>query len=219
MIATQIEHGLRSGLLYPFRSSSLIESACLEIARFMEESVSETGLVPGKYLVFLPSNSHQGKDRGNIEYALKTFLRNFIKDAGYIPACKAEVVLRYHDSGRIYVKAIKTNDYKPSVEVVLLKAPSSYSGNSTFMINGSKNIIIGRAEKAGIRIVHDFISSHHLQLSIIDHDVCLVRDLSSTNGTVLKGKRLEPNKDIQVTLPVNIRLAGRFELLIRSGSR
>jgi diguanylate cyclase (GGDEF)-like protein len=63
-----------------------------------------------------------------------------------------------------------------------------------YKIEGDKTVI-GRGQKAQIRLLDDGISREHAQLVIINDRVVL-QDLGSTNGTYCNGLKVEANKEL-----------------------
>jgi diguanylate cyclase (GGDEF)-like protein len=63
-----------------------------------------------------------------------------------------------------------------------------------YKIEGEKTII-GRGQKAQIRLLDDGISREHAQLVIVN-DRIVLQDLGSTNGTYCNGLKVEANKDL-----------------------
>jgi pSer/pThr/pTyr-binding forkhead associated (FHA) protein len=55
-------------------------------------------------------------------------------------------------------------------------------------------LLVGRSEDAKLRISQDCVSRRHCQFLAKDGEV-FVRDLDSTNGTLLDGERIEPQAD------------------------
>ncbi|MCE9631765.1 MAG: FHA domain-containing protein [Planctomycetia bacterium] len=55
-------------------------------------------------------------------------------------------------------------------------------------------LLVGRSEEAKLRIAQDCVSRRHCQFLAKDDEV-FVRDLGSTNGTILDGERIEPETD------------------------
>jgi len=63
-----------------------------------------------------------------------------------------------------------------------------------YKIEGEKTII-GRGQKAQIRLLDDGISREHAQLVIVN-DRIVLQDLGSTNGTYCNGLKVEANKEL-----------------------
>ena len=59
-------------------------------------------------------------------------------------------------------------------------------------LRAGQEVTIGRSSQADIIIRNRYISKKHLSLSLDDHGSVIARDLNSTNGTYLGGKKLEP---------------------------
>lgn len=59
-------------------------------------------------------------------------------------------------------------------------------------------VLVGRGEEAKIRIPQDSVSRRHCEFVERDGRVC-IRDLGSTNGTLLDGRRIEANVDTPVS--------------------
>jgi two-component system cell cycle response regulator len=63
-----------------------------------------------------------------------------------------------------------------------------------YKIEGDKTVI-GRGQKAQIRLLDDGISREHAQLVIVN-DRIVLQDLGSTNGTYCNGLKVEANKEL-----------------------
>jgi diguanylate cyclase (GGDEF)-like protein len=63
-----------------------------------------------------------------------------------------------------------------------------------YKIEGNKTVI-GRGQKANIRLLDDGISREHAQLVVIN-DRIVLQDLGSTNGTYCNGLKVEANKEL-----------------------
>jgi pSer/pThr/pTyr-binding forkhead associated (FHA) protein len=59
-------------------------------------------------------------------------------------------------------------------------------------------VLVGRGDEAKIRIPQDSVSRRHCEFVERDGHVW-IRDLGSTNGTLLEGKRIQPNVDTPVS--------------------
>jgi two-component system, cell cycle response regulator len=55
---------------------------------------------------------------------------------------------------------------------------------------GRERTIVGRGQKADVRILDDGISREHCEI-VMEHGQPVLRDLQSTNGTLVKGSRVE----------------------------
>ncbi|MDZ4696393.1 MAG: GGDEF domain-containing protein [Deltaproteobacteria bacterium] len=58
---------------------------------------------------------------------------------------------------------------------------------------GRERTIVGRGQKADIRILDDGISREHCEI-VMEHGHPVLRDLQSTNGTLVKGGRVETHR-------------------------
>jgi hypothetical protein len=76
-----------------------------------------------------------------------------------------------------------------------------------------RDAIIGRGADCNLRIAANSISRHHCKISITPKDV-YVRDLGSSNGTYVEGKKIEPNEDVLVAPGAKLTLGGvKFRVL------
>ena len=64
-----------------------------------------------------------------------------------------------------------------------------------FVLEGEVTYV-GRSPDNHVRINHDTVSRHHLKV-LLKGDKFFIKDLGSTNGTLLKGKRLIPGREYE----------------------
>jgi len=69
-----------------------------------------------------------------------------------------------------------------------------------------RTFTLGRTNKANFVIPLQILSSIHLEFSILEGTGCFVTDKGSTNGTYLKGEKLDPNKPYLLASPFNLRI-------------
>lgn len=68
-------------------------------------------------------------------------------------------------------------------------------------------LLVGRAEEARLRVSQDCVSRRHCEL--VDRDgVVFIRDLKSTNGTLVAGAAIEPEVDVAVPSGAVIKVGG-----------
>ncbi|MGB1252711.1 MAG: FHA domain-containing protein [Candidatus Promineifilaceae bacterium] len=72
--------------------------------------------------------------------------------------------------------------------------------------------VIGRNPDNNLQLAHDFVSGTHASIECTSTN-CFITDLHSTNGTVVDGDRLRPNKRLIITRKSQIRI-GPFTLSI-----
>jgi pSer/pThr/pTyr-binding forkhead associated (FHA) protein len=68
-------------------------------------------------------------------------------------------------------------------------------------------VVVGRGDEAKFRVQQDSVSRRHCELFIKDDTVC-VRDLGSTNGTILDGERIASSVATVVPPGAQIRVGG-----------
>ena len=56
----------------------------------------------------------------------------------------------------------------------------------------NREVIVGRSSNVNVKIENKYVSTKHLSLMLLNGQV-KVRDLSSSNGTYISGKKLDPN--------------------------
>jgi len=66
-------------------------------------------------------------------------------------------------------------------------------GVPPIVLTPNSEVIVGRSKNADITIDNKYVSSKHVALSLDENHKVQVRDLSSSNGTYLGGRKLEPN--------------------------
>ncbi len=111
---------------------------------------------------------------------------------------------------------IIVNAKKPKKEVLLDSglrvqyAPDTIMAGKRYVINGT--LRFGRAEDCNIRYPDKApgISSHHCEIFVNEGNV-YIRDLNSTHGTFVNGKRISSNQPIPLTAGSEICLAGGKE--------
>lgn len=59
-------------------------------------------------------------------------------------------------------------------------------------------ISIGKSSSCTIRISNEYVSSYHAELILLDNGDIFLVDCSSTNGTFVQGKRIQPNVEVPV---------------------
>ena len=79
------------------------------------------------------------------------------------------------------------------------------------LTNDGKEIIIGRYRSCDLRLVHNSVSRRHASISV-DNKKLFIRDLHSSNGTYLNGKKLFDEKELAVDDSIQI---GPFEIHLR----
>jgi hypothetical protein len=84
---------------------------------------------------------------------------------------------------------MSTFDGVPKIRVVL-------KGESPREFNSGR-VIIGRSGQADYLINHDSVSRHHLEIAIVERALW-IRDLNSTKGTFIEGRRVPPGKSFQI---------------------
>jgi serine/threonine protein kinase len=89
------------------------------------------------------------------------------------------------------IKYFGKKDFQESYDSVTLLGVGQ--GVPSVVLKPNMEIIIGRSGKADIRIDNKYVSGQHLSLSLDSNRRVQVRDLSSSNGTYLEGRKLEPN--------------------------
>jgi pSer/pThr/pTyr-binding forkhead associated (FHA) protein len=68
-------------------------------------------------------------------------------------------------------------------------------------------LLVGRADEAKLRVVQDFVSRRHCEFIERDGEV-YVRDLKSTNGTLVDGQLIPPDVDTLVKSGSIVRVGG-----------
>jgi pSer/pThr/pTyr-binding forkhead associated (FHA) protein len=68
-------------------------------------------------------------------------------------------------------------------------------------------IVVGRSDEAKFRIQQDSVSRRHCEFFLVDGEV-QVRDLGSTNGTLLDGERLEASQPVRVPPGARVQVGG-----------
>jgi two-component system, NtrC family, response regulator AtoC len=70
----------------------------------------------------------------------------------------------------------------------------------TFPLPASGSIKIGRDERADVRITDDLASRMHAQLDVESSSRLTVEDLGSSNGTFVRGEKIEPGRRVTLQL-------------------
>lgn len=86
-------------------------------------------------------------------------------------------------------------------------------GNSQweFLVE-KRTFTLGRTSKSNFVVPLQILSSLHLEFSILEGTGCFVTDKGSTNGTFLKGEKLDPEKPYLLVSPFNLRIGLKTEL-------
>ena len=70
---------------------------------------------------------------------------------------------------------------------------SSISGVPPIVLAPYDEIVIGRSSSADVQINNKYISGRHVVFTLNEYNVVEIRDLSSSNGTFIDGRKLEAN--------------------------
>ncbi len=81
-------------------------------------------------------------------------------------------------------KGVQTN------KTVTLKGTTSET--SAIVLSNKNEIIIGRSQQANVVLKNPFVSVQHLSVKLNEKNKVIVKDLSSSNGTYIDGKKLDP---------------------------
>lgn len=86
-------------------------------------------------------------------------------------------------------------------------------GNSQweFLVE-KRTFTLGRTNKANFVLPLQALSSLHLEFSVLEGTGCFVMDKGSTNGTYLKGEKLDPEKPYLLVSPFKLRIGLKTEL-------
>lgn len=95
-------------------------------------------------------------------------------------------VINNFDKGAIDAIVIDYNKEKITLSSKNTKYPS-------ISVAKNKKITVGRSSKNTFKVNNTFISSQHLKIKFI-HELLYVKDLNSSNGTYINGKKLTPDK-------------------------
>jgi predicted component of type VI protein secretion system len=92
----------------------------------------------------------------------------------------------------------------PDKEVVVVKNASIYTkGIPRLEAHGKSKILsnkafgIGRDKHNAVIILDEKVSKFHAVVTF-EKGICFIRDINSTNGTFVNGKRLVPNKNVEL---------------------
>jgi len=98
---------------------------------------------------------------------------------------------KYGLKSDIEKKCIKPIIIDYTVDKIILK--SQDNKYSIISVENNKNITIGRSTENTISVNNTFLSSQHLKIKFMN-SILYVKDLDSTNGTYIDGKKLTPNR-------------------------
>lgn len=79
------------------------------------------------------------------------------------------------------------------------------AGGGPMTFDVDREIIIGRATSADIRLPFSFVSSRHLRI-FEDQNAWMVEDLGSTNGTMVADTQMRPNVPLRITAPLCLKI-------------
>jgi pSer/pThr/pTyr-binding forkhead associated (FHA) protein len=58
------------------------------------------------------------------------------------------------------------------------------------VVSVGKRVLIGRADDCDVRIKNNSVSRHHAEIEALDADEWIIRDLGSTLGVMVEGKKV-----------------------------
>ncbi len=111
-----------------------------------------------------------------------------------------------------YMKARRTGQNLPYIKLINRRDSLDVKVEESYILDD--NLIIGRSLGNSITITDPFLSGQHVVFTIKDDRYCL-KDLGSTNGTFVNGKRLE---DVPIVLNDGDRIRiGQLDFLYVAG--
>ncbi len=70
---------------------------------------------------------------------------------------------------------------------------SASQGTPSIILSPNMEVVVGRSSYVNVKIDNKYVSSKHLSLLVDNTGRVKVRDMSSSNGTYIDGKKLDPN--------------------------
>jgi uncharacterized membrane protein YhaH (DUF805 family) len=116
--------------------------------------------------------------------------RNDAKLPRYLP----EAIDVESEAVDTYADTMVQNDTEPTypgVDSVTLKGEADRV--PSIVLYRDEEVVVGRASQADVAIADKYISKRHVSLYLDERGRVVARDLHSTNGTYLAGKKLEPD--------------------------
>jgi uncharacterized membrane protein YsdA (DUF1294 family) len=86
-------------------------------------------------------------------------------------------------------KKKKSKDVQTNKTVTLKGATSK---TSAIVLSNHNEIIVGRSQQANVVVRNQFVSVQHLSIKLNGKNKVIVKDLNSSNGTYIDGKKLDP---------------------------
>ena len=227
MIATKIENTLRRRLydifLREYTESFESEKVRIEIIRCIERTALFTGsqwIMPDRFLITVSEKLCLSQsDTQTLKMRSESIIENYQKDSGYnrINELHIDVILKTAAKTSIEVSGwITLPEGNPEYFIAALRNCEELNRPVTFLdVVCGETYLVGRSNRADIRIQHPFISYEHAQVIINKWGETAVCDLHSVNGTFVNGKRLLSHRIIPADLPVSIVFGGVYELYIR----
>lgn len=171
----------------------------IELAKKLEKEMNEKKTVsvakvyaPNHYTFYLSPQDREefSSFEPQLVLELKEFLKKQLKAKKYALMGEPEIILEERKDLSLGEFILKSKLASPEKQVIQASLTLSFKGEDEEIFFLSKPVTtIGRIESNDIVIPDPSISRHHAQIKLADGKF-LLRDLDSTNGTFLDGKRI-----------------------------
>ncbi len=225
MVATRIENRLRIQLFGLLRKNMDILSGDAwkaKIIQCIEDSARRIGkywISPDQFSISIPSDSVADySDYLSLRKDIERFVDRYVEENGFRTTAPVDVLLCpvcRERSNSIEVEAvISDRPYIESFCSIVIGKPEDEGSPTSRSLKIPGEYYIGRSRDADICLDSPFVSKFHFLLNPVDEKFCFIRDLNSVNGTYVNSEKIESNMDLRFNLPVTIKIAGLFELII-----
>jgi len=222
MIATRIDNSLRDRLFGLFLKSdgTAAEDFWKRLLMRSIEDNTVSGIAPDRFVINIPTGMIESSEQ------FELIRRNA---AGIINKYCLEMEYKQNQITSVELNVISKGRHYPEVFSYITRVAHAQNGVIAeifdtsaekrrivghLLLEGKRKYIIGRSDKSGICLEHRYISGHHAIVSVGSGGV-VVRDLNSTNGTIVNGRRLEPNCSYTVSLPASVTIGKVFQLTLK----
>ncbi|MFC1477231.1 FHA domain-containing protein [candidate division KSB1 bacterium] len=227
MIATQLENTIRNklfGFIVGRFNPALIDLLQVYIIQCMENSLRHTHgrlYTCDRFHIeinreFVPDHSYLA----SLQYKTEDFIGSYMEEAMYAVTSPVSVeieVTRQKLNNGISVHGYfsDTQDYARQLCLVVSRIRKNDGGFLFFRLDIPGKYMVGRSGRSDISLDDPGMSNEHALLYLYEHGDFFIKDLRSLNGTIINGKRLDPDEKYEMSVGDTVCTAGIYELLVR----